>query len=219
MNTLVQLPAIVKHQEPHELNEIHDKPKRADIKGVIVASQSRSRTARLTLITAGIVLGLVIVISTFYPGAPIFPSGLTIGLFLYSFPLSGWAIFEHRSKRKRNLPNEATNADYNQIWTDIGYIIKKYRNILFVAVPTIGGLWIMMMISIVTLQGSPMHVGNQHYLDDHGSHIPVSQSGYENALAAQDRGFAAGATLSLCVAGPLTMFKRTFGPQPEPNDI
>jgi hypothetical protein len=30
-------------------------------------------------------------------------------------------------------------------------------------------MWILMMISILTLKGQPIHVGFTHYLDGHGS--------------------------------------------------
>ena len=71
-------------------------------------------------------------------------------------------------------------------------------------------MWILMMVSIVSIQGQPVHAGGQYYLDDHGSHIPVTQAGYEDAVAKQQRIFAAGGTAFLIVALGMTL---TFNPR------
>jgi hypothetical protein len=63
------------------------------------------------------------------------------------------------------------------------------------------------MSSVVTLRGQPTHDQAGYYLNDHGNRIPVTRSGYDAAVAKQDRLFAAGATVFLLGACGMTMYQ------------
>lgn len=165
---------------------------------------------------AGATLGLTLVVLTFIPGQPVYPTWLVAVLFVSIFPLFGWAVIERavgqtrRPRRRWNDFSGLTNQDYNRIWAPLLDALKLHRGRLLLGVAVVGGLWAVMMSSILTIQGQPEHDQAGYYLNDHGSRIPVSHAGYEAALAKQDRLFAAGATLFLLIAGALTAYK----PQP-----
>ena len=51
---------------------------------------------RTMLAIAGAAMGLVIVLSTFLPGAPYVPEAVSLLPFVLVFPLFGWAVIERR---------------------------------------------------------------------------------------------------------------------------
>ena len=182
----------------------------------------RFRTQRLAACALGVGIGLLLVVLSYLPGAPIYPGGLVAVLFVSIFPLFGWAVIERsstaarRPRRRWNDSRGITNEDYNRAWKGVFDFARRYRTLLLVGVLVVIGLWVSMISTIPTLQGQPTHDSTGYYLNDHGSHIPVSKAGYEKAVAAQDRLFAAGATLFLVVAGALTAYKPTpRSPQPQ----
>lgn len=128
----------------------------------------------------GATIGLILVLLSFLPGAPIYPSGLVIVLFICIFPLFGWAVIERavgQTRRRRRRWNDfsgMTNADFNRTWQTIFAFAKRYRVLLMVAVPVVVGMWATMLSTMPTLQGQPEHDQAGYYLDDHGSRIPVS---------------------------------------------
>lgn len=158
------------------------------------------------LAIAGAAMGLVIVLSTFLPGAPYVPEAVSFVPFVLVFSLFGWAVIERatsaqrKPRQKWNQNPDMTNADYNRAWAALGQSVHRYRVVLAIAVPVVILLWATMMISITSLQGQPIHAGNVYFLDDHGSHIPVSQASYEAAVAQEERIFPAGGTIFLIVA-------------------
>jgi len=185
----------------------------------------RFRSQRLAACALGVGIGLLLVVLSYSPSAPIYPGGLAAVLFVSVFPLFGWAVIERsftaarRPRRRWNDSRGITNEDYNRAWKGVFDFAKRYRTLLLVAVPIVLGLWVSMISTMPTLQGQPTQDSTGYYLNDHGSHIPVSKAGYERAIAAQDRLFAAGATLFLVVAGVLTAYKPTPGsPQPSNGD-
>ena len=175
----------------------------------------RFRSQRLAACALGVGIGLLLVVLSYLPGAPTYPGGLSAVLFVSVFPLFGWAVIERaftaarRPRRRWNDFKGITNEDYDRAWRGVFDFAKRFRMLLFVAVPVVIGLWVSMISTMPTLQGQPTHDSTGYYLDDHGSHIPVSKAGYDRAIAAQDRLFAAGATLFLVVAGALTAYKPT----------
>lgn len=179
-------------------------------------SASRYRTPRLVACAIGAAIGVILVLLSYVPGSPVYPSGLVIVLFVCVFPLFGWAIIERtaaRARRPRRRWNDfrgITNADFNRGWQNLFDFAKRYRLVLMVAVPVVIWMWATMMSTMPTLQGQPEHDKAGYYLNDHGSRIPVSRNGYERALAAQNRLFASGATMFLIVAGVIT----AYGPKP-----
>lgn len=181
------------------------------------ANSGQYRTARLTACAVGSVVGLLLVVLSFLPGQPIYPSGLVIVLFISVFPLFGWAVIERAAGQIRRRPrrwndfSRMTNADFNRSWQSLFDFLKRYRTILMVAVPVVVGLWATALFTMPTLRGQPEHDQAGYYLNDHGSRIPVSRSQYDRAVAAQDRLFAAGATIFLIVAGMMTAYR------PEPR--
>lgn len=183
----------------------------------------RFRTQRLAACALGVGIGLLLVVLSYLPGAPLYPGGLGVLLFVSIFPLFGWAVIERsftaarRPRRRWNDVRGITNEDHNRAWQGVFDFAKRYRTLLFVAVAVVIGLWVSLISTMPTLQGQPAHDSTGYYLNDHGSHIPVSKAGYERAIAAQDRLFAAGATIFLMVAGVLTAYPPTpRSPQP-PN--
>lgn len=182
------------------------------ILGVMQATPGRYRTPRLAACAVGTTVGLLLVLLSFLPGTPVYPSGLVIVLFLSVFPLFGWAVIERaagQTRRRRRRWNDftgMTNADFNRSWQNVFDFAKRYRILLMVAVPVVIGLWATMMSTMPTLQGQPEHDQAGYYLNDHGSRIPVNRAGYERAVAAQDRLFASGATMFLIIAGVLTAY-------------
>lgn len=185
--------------------------------GLPDAAPSRFRTPRLVACTAGAVLGMVLVTLSFVPGKPLYPSGLVVVVFLLVFPLFGWAVIEraHRGRRRWNDFSGITNEDYNRMWAPFLDTLKHHKWRLLVTAGLVGGLWVIMMSSIVTIQGQPGHDQAGYYLGDHGSRIPITRAGYEAALDKQDRIFASGATLFLVVAGALTAYTPPGKTQPE----
>lgn len=153
------------------------------------ATPGRYRTSRLVACAVGAGTGLVLVLLSFMPGAPIYPSGLVIVLFISTFPLFGWAVIERaagqtRRRRRWNDFTGMTNADFNRSWRNAFDFLKRYRIMLMIAVPVVIGPWATMMSTMPTLQGQPEHDQAGYYLNDHGSRIPVSRAGYEQAVAA-----------------------------------
>lgn len=175
------------------------------------AMPRRYRTPRLAACAIGAGTGLILVVLSFMPGAPIYPSGLVIVLFISVFPLFGWAVIERslgqprRRRRWNDLPG-MTNADFNRSWQNVFDFAKRYRILLMIAVPVVIGLWATMMSTMPTLRGQPEHDQAGYYLNDHGTRIPVSRAGYERAVADQDRLFASGATMFIIIAGLLTAY-------------
>lgn len=184
---------------------------------------SRYRTPRLVASAAGAVLGLTLVGLSFIPGQPVYPSWLVGTLFVSIFPLFGWAVVERavgqarRPRRRWNDFSGITNEDYNRMWAPFLTALKRHKGLLLFAVAVVGGLWAIMMSSILTIQGQPGHDQAGYYVNDHGSRIPVSHAGYEAALAKQDRLFAAGATLFILVAGALTAYRPQQGMPGRPS--
>ena len=181
------------------------------------AKPGRYRDARLAACSVGAILGVIMVALSFLPGRPVYPSGLVIILFVCVFPLFGWAVIERaagktrRPRRRWNDFTRITNADYTRAWAGAFGFARRYKALLFVAIPVVIGMWAVMMSSITTLQGQPEHDQVGYFLNDHGSRIPVTKAGYEAALAKQDRLFAAGATLFLILAGVMTVYRPETG--------
>lgn len=174
------------------------------------------------LVAAG--FGLLIVVQSLLPGAPYLPDGVEFIPFVLAFPLFGWALIERAQlqvARERGQPRKKwyeqgmrSTKELNRSWAYFGSQTHKYRVQLAVAVPVVALMWIIGVISIASSQGQPVHSGNRYYLDDHGSHVSVSRAGYENAIANQERLFAAGGTGFLVVAAAMTM---TFDPKKSNN--
>jgi hypothetical protein len=179
----------------------------------VEATPGRYRTARLAACAVGAVLGLLLVVLSFLPGEPIYPTGLVSVLFICIFPLFGWAVIERAAGQRRGRRSRwndfsgMTNADFNRTWQSLFDFLKRYRAILMVAVPIVVALWATMLSTMPTLHGQPEHDQAGYYLNDHGSRIPVSRADYERAVAGQDRLFAAGATTFLIVAGVMTAYR------------
>ena len=96
-----------------------------------------------------------------------------------------------------------SDAEYNRRWAEATDFVKQHWPLLaLAAVAARPSGW--SALTTFGLQGQPEHDTTGYYLDDHGSHIPVSRAEYENDLAVQDRGFAAVATMFLLVAGVIT---------------
>ena len=107
----------------------------------------------------------------------------------------------HRAARLK--PRSYPTREYNRRWAEATDFVKQYGPwpaLAAVAALALG--W--SALTTFGLQGQPEHDTTGYYLDDHGSHIPVSRAEYENDLAVQDRGFAAVATMFLLVAGVIT---------------
>ncbi len=98
-----------------------------------------------------------------------------------------------------------SNEQANRGWDRMLAHAHKYRVFLVIAIPVLILLWILMLISIVSIRGQPVHADNTYYLDDHGSHIPVTKAGYEAAIARQQTIFAAGGAMFLLVSIGLTV--------------
>jgi hypothetical protein len=158
------------------------------------------RNLRVVACLSGAALGLVVIVTALIPGGHHLPEGIEFIPFVIAFPLFGWAIVERRMGASRNA---------KPTWPQLGAELSKYRNQLAVVIPLLIVLWAIAIFSIVSLRGQPVHAGDRYYLDDHGSLIPVSQTGYEEATAKQQRIFAAGGTAVLIIAGGLTL---TFDP-------
>lgn len=182
------------------------------------AATSRYRIPRLVASAVGVVLGISIVVLSFIPAKPIYPSWLVGVVLVSSFPLFGWAVIERAGghargarRRRSNDFSAITNEDYNRMWSPFLDASKRHKGTLLLAVIIVGSLWAIMMSSIATLRGQPEHDQAGYYLNDHGSRVPVSRAGYEAALAKQDRLFAAGATIFLAVAAGLTTYQPRAG--------
>lgn len=180
------------------------------------------RGVRVVAALSGAAFGFVVVVLSLVPGGPYLPDGVEFIPFVMIFPLFGWAVIERaqdQAARRKGQPSQkwyergmTTNREANRGWDQIWAQAHKYRVGLAIAIPVVILMWILMMFSIVSIQGQPVHAGSQYYLDgdDHGSHIPVTQAGYEDAVAKQQRIFAAGGTAFLIVALGMTL---TFNPR------
>lgn len=178
------------------------------------------RRARVVAALIGAVFGFIVVVLSLLPGAPYLPDGVEFIPLVMIFPLFGWAVIERaqeQAARRKGQPklkwNErgiTTNEEANRGWNEMMAQLHKYRIALAVAIPVVILMWILMMISIASSQGQPVHAGNHYYLDDHGSHIPVSKAGYESAISQQQRIFSAGGTAFMIVALGMTL---TYDPK------
>jgi hypothetical protein len=187
------------------------------------------RLFRVVVALVGAVFGFVVLLLSLLPGAPYLPDGMEFIPFVMAFPLFGWAVIERAQTRAKSQATAkdqlrqkwyergmTSNEEANRSWTELGVQIHRYRVILAIGIPVIILMWILGLFSIVSLHGQPVHSGNQYYLDDHGSHIPVTKSEYEHAVAQQERIFAAGGTGFLIVAAGLTLsFDPKSGTDPE----
>jgi NADH:ubiquinone oxidoreductase subunit 3 (subunit A) len=170
------------------------------------------------LITAA--LGSIVVVLALLPGGPYLPDGIEFVPFAMVFPLFGWAVIERaksQSARRRTQPRQkwyevgmTSNEQAKRWWDRMLAQAHKYRVLLAIGIPVLILLWILTLISIVSIQGQPVHSGNTYYPDDHGSHIPVNKAGYEAAIAKQQTIFAAGGTMFLLVSIGMTV---TFDPK------
>jgi len=182
------------------------------------------RRVRVVAGLIGAAFGFVVVVLSLLPGAPYLPDGVEFIPFVMVFPLFGWAVIERaqdQTARRKGQPRQkwyergmTTNEEANRGWDQMWAQAHKYRVGLAIAIPVVILMWILMMFSIVSIQGQPVHAGNQYYLDDHGSHIPVTEAGYEDAVAKQQRIFSAGGTAFLIVALGMTL---TFDPKKSPG--
>jgi hypothetical protein len=175
----------------------------------------------------GAAFGLIVIVLALLPGAPYLPDGVEFIPFGLAFPLFGWAVIERatfqaarRSSQPRRKCYETgmiSNVEAKRGWQLTMALVHKYRVILAIGIPALILIWILALISIVSIQGQPVHAGNRYYLDDHGSEIPVTKAGYEAAVAKQQTIFAAGGTMFLLVSVGLTV---TFDPKhtPTPGD-
>jgi hypothetical protein len=178
------------------------------------------RKARVVVALIAAALGFIVVVLALLPGAPYLPDGVEFIPFVLAFPLFGWAVIERatdqaaqRSGKPRQKWYEVgmtTNEEANRGWEPMWAQVHKYRVYLAIGIPVLIVMWILMTFSIGSIQGQPVHAGNQYYLDDHGYHIPVTEAGYENAVAKQETIFAAGGTMFLLVSVGLTA---TFNPK------
>jgi hypothetical protein len=177
------------------------------------------RRVRVVAALIGALFGFVIVVLAVLPGAPYLPDGLEFIPFIMIFPLFGWAVIERaldQASRRKGQPRQkwyergmTSNAEAKRAWNDMWVQVRKYRVILVIGIPVLIVMWVLMGYSIVSIQGQPERVGNHSYLNDHGSEIPVTQAGYENAVAKQELIFAAAGTMFLVVSAALTL---TFDP-------
>ena len=180
---------------------------------------------RVGVALCGALFGFVVVALSLLPGAPYLPDGVEFIPFALIFPLFGWAVIERslvKAARLRKQPRRKwyeqairSNKDMNESWSDFGSQLLKYRSPLAIAVPLVALMWIVGFISIISSQGQPEHSGDHYYLDDHGTHIVVTRSGYERAIAQQERIFAAGGTTFLIVAAAMTL---SFTPEKSGNN-
>lgn len=178
------------------------------------------RRIRVIVALLGAALGLIVVALALLPGAPYLPDGIEFIPFGLAFPLFGWAVIERAMSQaaRRNIQPRGkwyevgmtSNEEAKRGWHLTKALAHKYRVILAIGIPALILLWILALISIVSIQGQPVHAGNKYYLDDHGSQIPVTKAGYEAAVAKQQTIFAAGGTMFLLVSVALTM---TFDPK------
>jgi hypothetical protein len=161
-----------------------------------------------------------VVVLALLPGGPYLPDGVEFIPFVLAFPLFGWAVIERaqsQTPRQRVQPRQkwyevgiTSNEEANRGWERIWGEVHKYRVYLAIGIPLLVLLWILTMISIVSIQGQPVHSGDRYYLDDHGSHIPVTKAGYEAAFAKQQTIFAAIGTMFLLVSVGMTV---TYDPK------
>ena len=182
------------------------------------------RRARVIVALVGAAFGVVVVLLSFLPGASYLPDGIQFIPFILAFPCFGWAIIEvsqAQSARRRSQPGQkwyqrgaTAYQEGARIWADVWANLRRYQGLLAVVIPLIIGLWLVMMFSITSSQGQPEHDGNHYYLDDHGSHIPVTKAGYEYAVAVGERGFAAAGTLFLLMSVGITL---GFDPKQQPS--
>jgi hypothetical protein len=187
---------------------------------IVDAGLTGWRRVRVIGALGGATFGLLVVLLSFLPGAPLLPNGVQFIPFVMVFPIFGWAVIERAQQQARSrasLPGQkwyergmTTNTEANRGWTQMLVKFHKYRAFLVIGVSVVILMWIVMMISIVTLPGQPERAGNRYYLDDHGSHVPVTKAGYESAVAKGERMFAAGATAFLVIAAGMTL---TYDPK------
>ena len=179
-------------------------------------------------------IGLAILVSTYLPGAPLVPAGVTIPLGLVlAIVFFGWAVIEaagRRSAARRTAAGDpsATPTSWNQGRAFLA-IAQRRPVVVAIIIPVLIALWFIMIVSIGSLGGQPTQVDNSYYLTDHGSRTQVSRATYEDSLAEAERLFAAGSTLFLLFSVGLTMTsvnedarrpERQPGPsQPPPRPI
>jgi hypothetical protein len=151
---------------------------------------------------AGAIAGFTVVISTFLPGSPFISEGVVIPLaFLLIFPLFGSVVIQGVRRQSKLRWKASTNADYNRAWNRTITRLRRTPKPLLVGIPVLVlGMWFVGIISIASSQGQPVHDGNSYYLDDHGSHIPVTRAGYDTAVDRDERGWGAWATIFLVLA-------------------
>lgn len=182
------------------------------------------RRVRVVAALAGAAFGFLVVVLALLPGAPYLPDGFEFIPFLMLFPLFGWAVIERardQAARQRGKPRQkwyergmTTNEEANRSWDRMRQQAHKYRVLLAIGVPVLIVTWVLALYFIISIGGQPEHVGNRYYLDDHGSHIPVTKAGYENAVAKQELIFAAAGTMFLLGSAGLTL---SFSPKERVN--
>lgn len=178
------------------------------------------RLVRVVVALTGAAFGFIVVLLALLPGAPYLPDGVEFIPFVMVFPLFGWAVIERaldQAARQKGQPSKkwsergfTSNEDANQASAQMWAKVRKYQVLLAIGIPMVIAMWALTLYSIFSIGGQPEHVGNHYYLDDHGSHVPVTKAGYENAVAKQELIFAAGGMMFLLVSAGLTL---TFDPK------
>jgi hypothetical protein len=140
-----------------------------------------------------VALDLLIAASTLAAGAPLVPQWPQFVLFPFIFVVHFSSVLRLMSERGR--------FQWRGFLTGLPPVVVGGFVVLFV------GVWLVEMSSISALGGQPTMSGGRHYLNDHGSLIPVTRAAYEHALVLQQRIFTLGPSVFFAL-GVLVHYRR-----------
>lgn len=129
----------------------------------------------LRISAAGLAVELVIALSTVLPNAPVVPQGLEFALFPGIFVVHLRSVLVLKGREKRGSVKELMGG------------LPPMIRLAFLALFLVA--WIVGVMSIVHIGGQPTQIHGRYYLNDHGTLIAVTHSGYLHALVLQQRIF------------------------------
>jgi hypothetical protein len=134
----------------------------------------------------GFIGEIAIAVSTALPGAPLLPLRAPTVLFPGIFVVHVWSIVllaPVLRQRRRGWMRGVRLRDFLAA-TGAPPAALAVSGVYFLAI------WLLALLTLTALHGSPSHIGARYYLVNHGSRTPVSRSTYLHAEDLTERAFS-----------------------------
>lgn len=128
----------------------------------------------------GALVSAVIAVTTFAPGAPLLPQGVSIAVFAGVFPVAAPAIIRykqarHRMERRGRPRIREFLASSGGRWAWAAFVL----------------FWVVAMTGLLGGRGQAHERDGRYYLNNHGNYIEVTRQEFEHQQALSQRTFGA----------------------------